>query len=314
MNRSGIRFRELPRQKQVALRELYRLNPWWNLKIALLFAIWAACAYVAIHVAALPLRVACYFLIAASMQGLGILMHEAVHGIMFRNSHLNRWIGFLCGLPVMLSVSAYRVGHLPHHRHERDDRDPDELENFSKNPRVLSLLFCLTFLFGELLGFHRVGPSNALQVRGETRRDVLMEYAIIVAAFIAVFALVPISLMLHIWVFPALIGGRLTNVRTLAEHVLTDRECMAGPTRTVVSSRFVSFFMCNLNYHIEHHLFPAVPWYNLPKLRALLGDELGRAGAQVYCSYTRFLLDLGRFMLKAWTSGGEQIPLRLPAR
>lgn len=199
------RVRDLPADRQADLRRLHALNPWWNLKILVFALIWIVAAAVALRVSALPVRLACYFIIGATIQGLVILMHEAVHGIMFRDRGLNRWVGFLCGLPAFLSVSAYRMGHLPHHRYERSARDP-----------------------------------------------------------------------------------------------------------VVVSNPFVAFFMCNLNYHIEHHLFPAVPWYRLRRLHALLGDELRRSGAQVYLSYTRFLWDLSRFVVLAYAPGGERLPLRLP--
>jgi fatty acid desaturase len=49
--------------------------------------------------------------------------------------------------------------------------------------------------------------------------------------------------------------------------------------------------MCNINYHLEHHLFPAVPWYNLPKLHRLLEPEYRRAGASSYRSYSAFFYD-----------------------
>ena len=74
---------------------------------------------------------------------------------------------------------------------------------------------------------------------------------------------------------------------TRAGHPLTQ-------TRTVTSNALVSFFMCNLNYHLEHHLFPAMPWYNLPRLHALLQDEYRNAGSFVYASYARFVWDAVR--------------------
>src|SRR5262245_64858773 len=74
------------------------------------------------------------------------------------------------------------------------------------------------------------------------------------------------------------------NVRSWAEHALTRPGHPLTQTRTVTSNRVVSFLMCNLNYHLEHHLFPGVPWYNLPRLHALLADEYRRAGAQVHRS------------------------------
>ena len=29
-----------------------------------------------------------------------------------------------------------------------------------------------------------------------------------------------------------------------------------------------------MNYHVEHHMYPAVPYYNLPKLRKAIENEL----------------------------------------
>jgi fatty acid desaturase len=74
---------------------------------------------------------------------------------------------------------------------------------------------------------------------------------------------------------------------TVPGHPLTQ-------TRTVTSNRVLSFFNLNLNYHIEHHLFPSMPWYNLPKLHALLQDEYREAGSSIYRSYLRFVLDAFR--------------------
>jgi len=52
--------------------------------------------------------------------------------------------------------------------------------------------------------------------------------------------------------------------------------------------------LLNENYHLEHHLFPEVPSYNLPALRRLIAPRLPRAVEDV--SYTRFL---ARFLLRS---------------
>jgi fatty acid desaturase len=36
-----------------------------------------------------------------------------------------------------------------------------------------------------------------------------------------------------------------------------------------------------VNYHLEHHLYPAVPHYHLPRLHRLLVDRRALAGAEV---------------------------------
>ena len=48
----------------------------------------------------------------------------------------------------------------------------------------------------------------------------------------------------------------------------------------------------NFNFHIEHHLFPAVPWYSLPKVTPLLE----RTGAFRYqrVAFLRFMVHLRR--------------------
>ena len=58
-------------------------------------------------------------------------------------------------------------------------------------------------------------------------------------------------------------------------------------SRSVRSNPIVSFLLLNENYHLEHHLFPEVPSYNLPRLRAVLNSRLPHTIEAV--SYTRFL-------------------------
>lgn len=47
--------------------------------------------------------------------------------------------------------------------------------------------------------------------------------------------------------------------------------------------------MCNENYHLEHHLYPRVPWYNLPELHRTLRADLVAQGAPFIPSYFSFV-------------------------
>ena len=38
----------------------------------------------------------------------------------------------------------------------------------------------------------------------------------------------------------------------------------------------------NVNYHHEHHLFPRVAWYNLPKLHDLIGKKVAERNPDIY--------------------------------
>ena len=45
-------------------------------------------------------------------------------------------------------------------------------------------------------------------------------------------------------------------------------------TRTVYLNPIFSFLYWQMEYHIEHHMFPTVPSYNLPKLHEMIKDQL----------------------------------------
>ncbi len=44
--------------------------------------------------------------------------------------------------------------------------------------------------------------------------------------------------------------------------------------RTYTCSWLPAFYYWNMQYHVEHHMFPAVPFYNLPRLRKVLQHDL----------------------------------------
>ncbi len=285
-------------EKRAAIRALHDLVPAWNLVAILFTAMWVGAAWITLEVRPWPARLAGIVLSGAAIHALAILMHEAVHGNLFRRQGLDRWAGFILGAPALFSCAAYRVNHLLHHRHNRTELDPDEFSNLSRNRAVLSAAFYAWPLIGMPAYLFHV-PLNALR-RGtrNQRRQVLLELLLLAGLYAAiVFGAVHlgrVGALLDVWVYPLVAASLLGAVRGWAEHTMTRPGHPLTQSRTVTSNALVSFFMCNLNYHLEHHLYPAVPWYHLPKLHRLLEEDYRRAGSFVYRSYLRFVWDAFR--------------------
>ena len=281
--------------KRATIRELHRVRPAWNAMALVYAALWIGTAFLVVPVSSWPVRVLGYLVMGASLHSLGVLMHEGVHGNLFRKRGLDRWGAFLLGAPSLISGAAYRVTHRLHHQHNRTEQDPDEFGNYVRSPRLLSALFYSWGVIGMLVFLVHV-PVHALR-RGTVRerQQILLEYGLLAllyaaACFLAVRAGAT-SLLVHGWLYPMLVVIAIVNIRGWSEHMLTEPGNALTQTRTVQSNRVVRFFLCNLNYHLEHHLFPSVPWYNVPRLHTLLEEELRAAGAYTYRSYARFLWD-----------------------
>jgi len=59
--------------------------------------------------------------------------------------------------------------------------------------------------------------------------------------------------------------------------------------RTYTCSWLPAFLYWNMQYHIEHHMFPAVPFFNLPKLRAAIEHDLPPAPHGLWATWKEIL-------------------------
>jgi fatty acid desaturase len=301
----------ISKEKREAIKELHSLNYLYNLKIPFFILLWVTSGILLFQTDLLLLQLPLYFFMTCSMVGLSILMHESNHNLLFKNRSLNRWVGFICGFPSLVSVSAYRTLHLAHHAHTSTHKDPDSMEQSVPKSIPMVIFFYIFLLIGAYLYLAHLVKTSISLANKTMRRQIIVEYLLIITIFTALFLFVPFSIMLHIWLIPLLIAAQLTNVRGLAEHSLTTHKNVFTETRTVTSNQFVSFMMNNLNYHLDHHLFPGVPWYNLQRLHAILKDEYKSAGSSIYTSYTSFLIDFFRVSSSGYIPNVRLIPEHL---
>jgi fatty acid desaturase len=299
---------DLAPEVRAEIRALQRLEPRRNLPLLVLvplaiFGLWAALG------PGIVIRAAGTIALTAVLVSLSVIMHEGGHHLLFRSRFLTRLVASACGAPVLISATAYRVLHLRHHAFERTERDPDDVETIARKGIPLVLVYYALLVTGTYLYLPHlaVGGWRAAHSRGE-RAAIALEYALMAGVMGGAWWLAP-GIMMRIWLLPMLIAGQVTNLRGLAEHGLTTSGSPFTATRSVRTSPILALLLCNLNLHLEHHLFPAVPWYNLPRVHRLLLPAYRAAGSSVYDGYWRFLRD---FLRTTWSGVVPDVRL-LPA-
>ena len=223
--------------------------------------------------------------------------HESTHGTAFATPAYNRWVAALTGVLIAVPWRGYRVLHFEHHAHTQDpERDPEIMTD----PQVLSpwpdtplqwvvTLSGVRILWSRLSGLVSCwmpGPSArfaALPPGGRADARIASVFWIAVAA--GALWLLPgaLELALAFALSHVVLGVWLTTEHTgCADHGdILDR------ARSVRSNAVARFFLWNMNYHGEHHGWPAVPWHALPDLHF----QLGR-GVQIRSGYGRVYRDL----------------------
>ena len=77
------------------------------------------------------------------------------------------------------------------------------------------------------------------------------------------------------WLLPMLVGEPMHAFFHIADHLNCEHDYKAGAdnTRTTLAPPFVQFNLWNMNYHAVHHLYPSIPFHQLPAAHAQLQEE-----------------------------------------
>ena len=283
---------EAHRFSRTLLKELYRQTWWHNLKILLVYALLIAAGYLAWTTPSWWLRWLLYGCMGYLWMSVVTFMHDCVHGVLFKASWKNWAFGVFSTIPIMITFVSFREDHLDHHRYNRSTRDPDAF-TMGKRGALDFLLFYAYIVIGGVLTiiqFTVIYPLQKFDRRESLIHglELLLRLVVITGLCVWAASLGELGRFVEIWLIPVYIFSLLNSVRFIAEHYDTpwDQGQLLG-TRTIISNQANSYFWNNINYHIGHHVYPAVPWYNLQKLHAALLPEIARTNAVVDPGYFR---------------------------
>ncbi len=232
--------------------------------------------------------------------------HECGHRTAFKTTWMNDAVYQIACFMILREPEIWRWSHTRHHTDTIIvGRDPEIIT--PRPPDVVSLLlniFALktAVLFARKLLVHASGrldedeatflPSGERAKVYRTARMYLLIYALVVVACVAFRSILP---AMYIGL-PSLYGSWLqlyfgcTQHLGLAEDVLDHRL----NSRTIYMNPVFRFLYWNMNYHVEHHLFPLVPYHALPKLHDAVKADCPPPYPSSIAAYREILPTLAR--------------------
>ncbi|TFZ08219.1 fatty acid desaturase family protein [Ramlibacter humi] len=314
LRRPGARNAEARRILTPAeLAPLTQLSSWRSsLAIAQTLGLIAAAIALAVLTWPSPWLLVSIVAIGIAQHGLFILAHEAAHYRLFANREANDWVGRALGMSGGLSMCTYRVTHRLHHNNLYTEEDPDTAIH-GGYPRGQGYL--LNKLARDLVGLNAWKTFayffGAPAINADTNREIrplddtspeLRAAAradrVWVVAFHAAAPLIALAvggwhgLLLYavLWLVPLVtVLQPILRLRAICEHGAA--EDLSSPLTAARTNRTtgsagnllarVFLFPHHVNYHVEHHLYPAVPHYHLPALHRLLLQKGALQSAEV---------------------------------
>lgn len=198
--------------------------------------------------------------------------HDIVHGSLGLSRRQTDWALFVLGAVLLESGHAYRTSHLRHHAIFPGPDDPEG------DPARLSTAAAI--LWGPLFlprlwlwAFARSRPG------GGPRCWLIAEAAWSLAVPVFGLWLWPRTPAVLLYAALAIVGSWVYPLLTVHLPHRGYGETPLFQTHTL-RGRIIPAVFLELTYHLEHHLYPAVPSHNLPELSRRLDPTLRRAGVR----------------------------------
>lgn len=284
------------------IRILSILQPWKSIAAILLeWLLIICCVYIHKIYPSIWVYSIVWLVISTRLYALYSLIHEATHYSLSRNKMINDVVAQLfLGFPLLISLKKMRKTHLAHHKYLQTDDDPEmkhlQYQEFQypKTKGQLILLFLLDLIGINFVYYNLLKLFNLIFHFNINKLAEVVALSVFTGLLSIAYYFGFLMDVILYWLLPyATFYQVLNRIRLSTEHFNMD-ENNIFKTRSVIPSLFERciFTPYNLGYHLEHHLYPGIPFYNLSKLHDLLMENNDyNYNAIIKTSYSKVIID-----------------------
>ncbi len=217
-----------------------------------------------------------------SLASMFAAVHECVHRSAFASNRVNDCVGWCAGVLSGYNSTFYRRYHKWHHRYTKVPGKDPELEDLipSTWTEYLWVMSGIPWWLGKVQGHWQVArgdfagmpyiPETAYR---EVQRSTWLQLSVYgVAIALSLFFQQPWFLLY--WVLPLAVGQPILRFILIAEHTgCPDGDDPLTNTRTTLTLWPLKLMMWNMPFHAEHHLYPSMPFHQLPAAHETLASH-----------------------------------------
>jgi len=205
-----------------------------------------------------------------------VLLHEVVHEAVANRSRpwLTRLLGIMYSFPSGISHLQFTRWHLDHHDNLGSPTEDPKRFHLSpkRNERWYKALYFTPALFAI---YFRAARKEMAAYPAELRSRITRERNLTMLGHVTILATLWAMLggatMARVYAIPYFLVFPIAfALNRMGQHYYVNPANPAQWSTLVKSSLFWNFAFLWSNFHLEHHYFPRVPFYNLPRLHRLL--------------------------------------------
>ena len=224
------------------------------------------------------------------------IQHETNHETYFKRRSLNKFFYHITSLLGGFEAVRWKWSHFHHHTYTIfTHEEVYDYENNSPKPTE-PVRFLLNFLpLGPIINIQKIRhfthfeiikhsfgiitsvvkvtvPEKEIKKIINSSRLYLSFWLLVILSSVLFQSWLPIIMI----ILPPFYGNTILMICGMTQHAgLADNiNDHRKSTRTVIMNPFFSFLYSNMEYHIEHHIFPKIPCHNLKKFHKIVKNQM----------------------------------------